>query len=155
MDIEIFWDAANHRGDIAVLNGDLATDHDIKTAILISLFSDRRAEDDDPLPDASASKRGWWGDALGGAGEGRRIGSRLWLLAREKQLSEVVAKAKEYAQEALLWLVEDGVVDSVQVDAQIVRQGWLGLGVTVTRPKKSPAKYRFDFAWSNINQGRM
>lgn len=155
MDIEIFWDALNHRGDIAIANGDLVADHDLKTAILISLFTDRRAEDDDPLPDASSSKRGWWGDALGGAGEGRRIGSRLWLLAREKQLPEVVAKAKEYAQESLLWLIQDGIVESVVVDAQIVGQGWLGLAIMVTRPRGAPAKFRFDFAWSNINQGRM
>ncbi len=154
MDIALFWDSAEHRADIAVAAGDVVMDVGLQTAVIISLFSDRRAEDDDKLPDQTASRRGWWGDALDESGEGRRIGSRLWLLGREKQLPEIVAKAKEYAAESLKWLVDDGVASDVQVDAKIVAQGVLGLSIQIFRPKTDPAKFAYSFAWSKINQVR-
>ncbi|SNT29076.1 Mu-like prophage protein gp46 [Noviherbaspirillum humi] len=154
MDIELFWNGPGARADIGFAGGDVACDHDIKTAVLLSLFTDRRAEGDDALPDPAASRRGWWGDALDGVGAGRRIGSRLWLLGREKQLPEIVARAREYAQEALQWLVDDGVASRVTVDAQIVAPGVLGLAVTVIRERRAPQKFRFEFAWTDANQVR-
>jgi phage gp46-like protein len=154
MDIALFWDPARFQADFGFSSGDLASDSDLTTAVIVSLFTDRRAEDDDPLPDPSASRRGWWGDALGAVGNGRRIGSRLWLLSREKQLKEVVNRGREYAGEALQWLVEDGVASRVTVDAQIVQTGMLGLFITIEREKRAPAKYRYEFAWANVNQVR-
>lgn len=144
-DIETFIanDGLGSRFDLRLAGGALAADHDIKTAVLISLFTDRRAEADDVLPDAAASRRGWWGDAL----NTRRIGSRLWLLAREKQLREVLNRAREYADEALAWLVEEGVARRVVVTAEIVRTGWLGLAVEVARERSAPARFRYEFAW--------
>ncbi|MEW6612713.1 MAG: phage GP46 family protein [Pseudomonadota bacterium] len=146
MDIEtfIFNDALGSRCDYQLAGGALAADHDIKTAVLISLFSDRRAEADDPLPDAAGSRRGWWGDAL----TGRRLGSRLWLLSREKQLREVVNRAREYAEEALAWLVEEGVARRVRVSAEILQPGWIALTVLVERNGTAPARYRYEFAWA-------
>jgi phage gp46-like protein len=154
MDIELFWDPQRVRYDFGFSAGDLATDHDIKTAVIISLFTDRRAQDDDALPDPAMSKRGWWGDAFGAMGTGRQIGSRLWLLSREKQIKEVQSRAREYAVEALKWLVDDGVASNVTVDAQVVQTGMLGLVVVIEREKRPPARYRFEFAWTNINQVR-
>ena len=130
--------------------GALADDHDIKTAVLISLFTDRRAEEDDPLPEAAASKRGWWGDAL----SGRRIGSRLWLLSREKQLREVLLRAREYAEESLAWLVADGIARRVTVFAEAVRPGWIALGIAVERKTATPDRYRFEFAWQGVTSVR-
>ncbi len=144
-DIEtfIFSDALGSRFDMQIDAGALASDHDIKTAVLISLFTDRRAESDDVLPDAAGSRRGWWGDAL----NSRRIGSRLWLLSREKQLREVVNRAKEYTEEALAWLVEEGVARRVVVSAEMLQQGWIALSVQVDRNNNAPARYRYEFAW--------
>lgn len=77
---------------------DLQGDDGLMTAVIISLFTDARAHDDDPLPDervgVSSDRRGWWGDCLPDA-QGEQtlesIGSRLWLLWREKDLDSVVA----------------------------------------------------------------
>jgi phage gp46-like protein len=152
MDIELFLDGIVIQSlDFSMEGSDLAMQHDLKTAVLISLFSDRRAEDDDALPDAAASKRGWWGDALGGVGAGRRIGSRLWLLSREKQLQEVVNRAREYCEEALAWLVEDKVVQSVTAEAEIVKTGLLGIRIVFDRNRATPWKLRFEFAWNEMN----
>jgi phage gp46-like protein len=132
--------------DFSISAPGLESDDGLESAIIISLFTDRRADEDDPLPEPNADRRGWWGDAYPEIDQDK-IGSKLWLLSREKQLQSVVNRAREYAREALAWLVEDGIVSRVQVEAEIVRQGVLGLGVTITRPAQAVQKYRFDLFW--------
>lgn len=156
MDIELFvlQSDSGVRLDFAVNEHDLSGDHDLKTAVLVSLFTDRRAEDDDVLPEEGASKRGWWADVFGVVGDGRRIGSRLWLLQREKQLNEVVNRAREYCKEALQWLVDDGVASDVIIDAEVVADGVLGIRVAIHRDKSTPNKFRFDYAWTGMESVR-
>lgn len=102
--------------DWAIIAGDLATDDGLDTAIALSLWTDRLANADDEIPDGSGDRRGWWGDAylpplLDGTAD--RIGSRLWLLARALQTLDTAQRAQTYCQEALQWLVDDGVAVSV------------------------------------------
>jgi phage gp46-like protein len=123
----------------------LEEDDGLKTAVIISLFTDRRANADDALPSGD-DRRGWWGDTLADV-SGDKIGSRLWLLNREKQLSSVLVRAREYAIEALQWLVEDGAARSINATADIVRQGVLGLTIEIARPNGTVAKYSFDNFW--------
>ena len=143
-DLAIRWRPELMGGDLALDGVGLATDDGLRTAIIISLFTDARAEPDDPLP-ADAERRGWWGDALPQI-EGDRIGSRLWLLRREKRLPAALDRARGYAAEALAWLVEDGVAAQVGVEAEAIGPATLGLGVVVTRPG-GPGRQRFDFVW--------
>lgn len=143
-DVRIAWKGTT--GDLALAGFDLERDDGLQTAVLVSLFSDRRAEIDDVLPGAADDRRGWWGDEFLDT-PGDRIGSRLWLLGREKQLASVVERAREYAVEALQWLVEDGVAARVDVAAEIVRAGMLGLHVRILRPDRSRVEYRFDHVW--------
>lgn len=123
----------------------LTTDEGLETSVIISLLTDRRARNDDELPSGD-DKRGWWGDALA-AEEGDEIGSRLWLLSREKQMRSVLLRAREYAEEALQWMVDDGVASSVNVAAEIVRTGVLGLSVEIVRPARPPVMFRFEKFW--------
>jgi phage gp46-like protein len=143
-DIRTYW--INNAGQWQVSPPGLAEDDGLETAVIISLFTDRRAEPDDVLPDNSNDPRGWWADQFSDV-DGDLIGSRLWLLSREKQLSDVLSRAQEYAEEALAWMVEDGVADSVAAQAVIVRDGLLGLTVQIFRPTGTPAKFRFELFW--------
>ena len=63
-------------------------------AVIISLFTWRRARPDDDLP--GDLRMGWWGDSVPEI-PNDRIGSRLWLLSRAKLTVETVARAREYA----------------------------------------------------------
>ncbi len=118
----------------STFGGDLLGDNGLLTAVILSLFTDARAHADDPLPDERvgipSDLRGWWGDCLG-VDETRpfSLGSRLWLLSREKELPVVVARAQEYAQEALNWLVEEGRTNKLVVSANHVASAYLGLSV--------------------------
>lgn len=146
-DAALIWDAQAASADIALLDGDLTTEAGLNTAVIISLFSDRRAREDDVLPQADADRRGWWGD--GASADGDEIGSRLWLLAREKRLPIVLAKAREYSAEALAWLVRDGVASEVEVETSATDQGWLAIAVFITRPG-GPRRQRFDYVWRGV-----
>ncbi len=148
-DLALSWDEALAQADLTLAGGDLLLDGGLKSAVIVSLFSDRRAEADDVLPDAGGDRRGWWGDVRAQDGRGR-IGSRLWLLEREKRTPETIARAREYAQEALAWLVEDRVARRVEVTAEATPEGWLALGVVIERPE-GPDRDRFDFVWRGLS----
>ena len=120
-DIKINWSDSLLEGDFTFDESiqDFESDEGLETAVIISLFSDRRAADDDILPDENnPNKRGWWGDLVS---ERDQIGSRLWLLDRSKTTSDILVKAKQYAEEALKWMVDDGVAAKIVVETE--RQG--------------------------------
>ena len=136
--------------DLALIGGDLASDDGLRTAVLISLFTDARARADDPLPEPDADRRGWWGDC-GNADPNDRTGSRLWLLARAKAVPATAQRARDYAREALAWMIEDGIATSVEVEATValVNAGRataaLLIRVTIVRP--SGARIAIDYLW--------
>jgi phage gp46-like protein len=139
--------------DVTVIDG-LDEDEGIETAVVLSLFTDRRAQPGDPLPvnaqlAGTPDRRGWWGDTFPNV-PGDRIGSRLWLLNREKEMPAVLARAREYAMEALQWLIEDGIARSVNVTAEVVRRGVLGLAIEIVRSDKPVAQYRFEHFWNDV-----
>ncbi|MDR1308634.1 MAG: phage GP46 family protein [Deltaproteobacteria bacterium] len=117
--------------DLSIVDGDLLGDEGLASAITVSLFTDRLAREDDPLPGAmpgqKADRRGWWGDLGRDDGRSSPIGSRLWLLDREKELPETVNRAREYAAEALAWL--EALGGSYTVEARDERPGRLALDV--------------------------
>lgn len=122
--------------DLQLAGGDLMTDDSLLTAVVVSLFTDRQAEPGDELPAGGTDRKGWWADATlpaTAAGGRDKIGSRLWLLGREKQLPAVLARAQAYAEEALAWLVEGGHVQAVSVSASAPARGVLLLSVRLRR----------------------
>ena len=104
---------------------DYSGGNEVLTNIIVSLFTDARASNDDILPDGATDKRGWWGDSF----RDKKIGSRLWLLSREKQLSSVLKRAQEYAEESLAWMIKARLIKSVSVTATNPSNGVLMLTV--------------------------
>ena len=143
MDVALVYDPQAKAFDLAIAEGDLAADSSLETAVLLSLYTDRRALDEDELPDGGTDRRGWWADAYGD----RQIGSRLWLLSREKELDSVLRRAEEYASEALAWLTEDEIAASVEVEAIHLRRGVLQLIVRIQRGEGSALERRYDYVW--------
>ncbi len=145
-DIRTIYTPEKMTFDWAIAGAGLEEDDGLETAVLLSLFTDRRAAEDDPLPGAQDDRRGWWADQYLD-NEGDKIGSRLWLIAREKQTTGVLVRAQEYAEEALAWLVQDGLARSVAATAEIVRAGVLGLTVEIARADGRASRYRFETFW--------
>lgn len=151
-DIALIFDPDSQTADLAIAGGGLATDDGLLTAMIISIFTDARARDDDPLPFAGADRRGWWGD-IGNDDPNDRIGSRLWLMAREKLTEATATRVRDMVREALAWLVEDGVVRDLTVETELrppsatFPEGALAFLVTLSRPD-GPARERYDFVWA-------
>jgi phage gp46-like protein len=114
--------------DIALARGDLVLDTGLGSAVLRSVFTDRRATAEELARVGTADPRGWWGED-----PSDRWGSGLWLLAREVQTAETLARAREYVRAALRWLIDDGVAQSVEVAASYPASGELRLEVRVIR----------------------
>ncbi|WP_137860804.1 phage GP46 family protein [Variovorax sp. 3P27G3] len=145
MDAELFYGCGPEAcADVRIACGDLVAVNELSTAVFISLFTDRRANEDDVLPDGT-DPRGWWADAM----EGQRIGSRLWLLERARNLPEVMHLAEEYALEALAWLIEDRVAKKVTATAAAVGgcKNVLALTVQIFKPDGRGLQWKFRYAW--------
>ncbi|MCW8918902.1 MAG: phage GP46 family protein [Gammaproteobacteria bacterium] len=114
--------------DVILSATGLAEDDGLSAAVIVSLFTDAVARPKDALPDGSTDRRGWWGNSFV-----RQIGdiegSRLWLLSREKVSRETMARAEQYAREALRWLLDDGIARSV--DVSVDRHGLDGISIRV------------------------
>lgn len=132
---------------MAQARNDVEPEDGLETAVLISLFSDRRAGESDVLPDGTSDRRGWWGDAVTDV-DGDQVGSHLWLLSRSTLTPSTVARAQQYAQEALAWLVQDQVASKVDVVASNPEPGLLVWDITIHRPEVSPVTYRYARAWA-------
>ncbi len=144
MDLALTYSPALDAFDVSIdaLNADLRREETFTTAVVLSLMIDRLAEPGDVAP--GADRRGWWADAFAESGD--RHGSRLWLMGREKQLDATVERAKLYIEEALQWLIDDGVATSVAATVFVPRRAWLVADVAITL---DGASRRFRFEWSD------
>lgn len=149
-DLALIWSEQLGSADLAVIGTDLATDEGLKTAVELSLFLDRRAEDDDVPPSGDPNdRRGWWGDEFATV-EGDRYGSRLWMLDRAASTHENALAAKQYCEEALQWLLDDRVASAVDVVTEATRER-LSIAVTLRRPGKDPISLRYAARWDAMN----
>lgn len=120
----------------------------LQRAVIISLFTWGRAKPDDALP--GNERMGWWGDSYA-ATEGDRIGSRLWLLARAKITPQTPMQAKQYAEDALAWLITDGLASQVLVEAERQGQSQIALRCVIVRGSAPNLDIRFNNVWSAFN----
>lgn len=98
-------------------------------AVLISLFTWRRAAADDALDDEE--RFGWWGDSFPTVADDR-IGSRLWLLRRVKLTHQTQGDAEFYARQALQWLIDDGHVSAIDIRTERLDAQRLNLRTVLT-----------------------
>ncbi|WP_150721666.1 phage GP46 family protein [Pandoraea capi] len=143
MDTSTVWDSAANRGDWVLDGASLETGNDVTTALLISLFTDRMADIDDIIPDGTTDPRGWWGDDAN-AGS---IGSRLWLLFREKQTKETLQRAYDYIVEAIQWMIDDKVVARFDINVSWIARGQMGAQITAYKQDGAIVPNTFTWAW--------
>ena len=120
----------------------------LRRAVTISLFSWRRANDDDDLDDSD--RQGWWGDSVPTV-PGDQIGSRLWLLRRRSLVPDTFKDAKDYADEALAWMVADGIVASVTVTVERYGINGMRMSVLTVEANGEALELAFEDTWSLIN----
>lgn len=127
-----------------------ALESGLHTSVCLSLYTDARAGNDDRLPFGTTDRRGWVGDAftpnldkrIGG------MGSRLWLNYYNISTPEVIEAQRFAAYESLLWLVTTGVIDTIDVQANVVNHDatdLLALHIIMSRDNQNEPIY--DAVW--------
>lgn len=131
------WDPVNNWGTWTEAKptepqnkGGLQARHALATAILLSLFTWKRAAPYEMKNDPDADPQGWWGDAID-LGEGEApLGSKLHLLLRGRADQATGRLAVAYALEALQPIVDQGAVARFDVNYVLDEvKGLLGLAV--------------------------
>ncbi|MBI2769983.1 MAG: phage GP46 family protein [Burkholderiales bacterium] len=137
--------------DIAVDvgTGDFVREDTLVTAMMLSLFLDSLAQEHEVAP--GADRRGWWADvfspANADAAREDSTGSRLWLLAREKQLPVTQARLQAYLHQALQWMVDDGLITGKDVTVFIPRTNWYA---AIVELHLNGSSRRFRFEWNAL-----
>lgn len=116
-------------------------------AVVISLFTHRRADPDDNAD----VPMGWWGDTWPMVANDR-YGSKLWLLQRSKLTNALVNTVRTYIRESLQWMLDDGVVFRIDIDIQRTGINELGNSIVLWR-RDGPVTISFNDFWSVIANG--
>ena len=125
-DIRIAFDGRELRGDFVLGALDLETGDELRSAILVSLFTDPN----------------WWANAY----EPDPWGCRLLELRWAKHSNDTLLRARDYCRQALAWLVEDDVASAVDV-ATAWQGSALLIGIVVTQ---ATGVSRFSFVWEGV-----
>ncbi|MCK6928850.1 phage GP46 family protein [Enterobacter roggenkampii] len=116
-------------------------------AVVISLFTYRRADPDDNAD----VPMGWWGDTWPAVASDR-YGSKLWLLQRSKLTNALVNTVRTYLREALQWMLDDGVVSRIDIEIQRTGINELGNKIILWH-RDGPVTISFNELWSVITNG--
>jgi len=131
----------------SMLNGDIQMGGDLYTAVLLSLFTWATAQEGDLPP--GRDKQGWWADSYSSI-PGDVTGSRLYLLRNAKLTIDTVNRAKQYAQEALQWMIDDGVCSDVVVIAERAGINQLSMSVSIYKNDGSKVVFDFNNIWAYV-----
>ncbi|HCU26114.1 MAG TPA: hypothetical protein DF383_13950 [Deltaproteobacteria bacterium] len=76
------------------------------------------------------------------------MGSKLWTLKREKITPDLLDRAKKYCEEALAWLAQDRIAESITVFVERANLYQISIGIEMKRPHDDRIKYRYGFIWN-------
>jgi phage gp46-like protein len=138
--------------------GQLDDTEQLQTAVIIAVGTDRRANDDDILPDPrSDDRRGWWGDLKADTiWGGWPIGSRLWLLARAKitdskaREGATTNRVETYLRECLQPFLDNRVASRMAVSATRTGLNSISASVTLYRGPTPAIALQFQDFWTEI-----
>ena len=125
-------------------NGDFQTVAGFDTALLMSIYCERRASASQ-VPDVSR-RRGWIGNEDGEI-EGFEIGSLVWLYYQARAISATANGIDSAAREGLQWLLDDGYANRIDVKSDVYADSVL-LDVTISIVNKPVETRNFEL-WQN------
>ncbi len=142
-DIRFFYDGTT-AADMRLEGVDVIRDAGFETSVLISLLTDARAGVEDVLPHGGDDLRGWWADEFLES----PFPSKLWLLSRSKMTPQVLADGKQYAEQALEWMIEDGIAESVEVlTARGENVNQMNFTITIYRSTGTTVFFKWFINW--------
>ena len=123
-------------------DGDLRTDDFFDTSLIVSLFTDARANASEVVE--PQLRRGWIGNEFT---PGFEMGSKLWLFHQARLTTDTTNRMVTVTQESLQWLIDQNYAIEVETEVAFDTQRVL-LDVTITRPSSKVDKRLFEL-WDN------
>jgi len=123
-------------------NGDIESADSFDTAILTSIFAERRANESEVLQ--AFMRRGWIGNE---STPGFEIGSKIWLYEQARMTRTVLNGITTSATQSLQWLIDSGYALSVKVETNLTTTG-VRLDIVIYRPN-SEVEHRYYTLWDN------
>lgn len=115
--------------DVVIESGDFKNEPGFDTAILVSLFTDARADETQVL--LPENRRGWIGNLVSEVPD-RQLGGYLWLTEQRRLNQDTVNEVIDYARKSLEWLVEDNAAIKIEVTGEIYPLRGIGLNIVIT-----------------------
>jgi phage gp46-like protein len=145
--------------DWSLLNdGTLDDTQALATAIIVALGTDRLADPSDLLPDPDSSdRRGWWADYDADiVWDGWPIGSRLWLLQRDKiegsgsRRGATTVRVEHYIREAIQPFLDRRIGSAMYVEATRVGKERIDALVRIYRGPITEIELRYQILWEGM-----
>lgn len=120
-------------------NGDIKTADMFDTAVLMSIFCERRASSSE-VPNSN-QRRGWIGNES--YDDGFENGSKFWLYEQARMTRTMLNGVETAIANGLRWFIEDGIATDITVAAE-----FNGLTVEIKRPNSNVDKRYYEL-WNN------
>lgn len=132
---------------------------ELADAVAVAFGTDRLADASDILPDPNDDdRRGWWGDLDASLlYDGWPIGSRLWLLAREKitdaaaKRGSTIGRIEAYLREAMQPFIDRRIASRMQMNVTRTGIEQIDAQVTLYRGPAQIVDLRYTPLWDQIS----
>ena len=128
---------------MAFENGDLQLGKSLENAVIVSIGSDSRIAE--KKFSGKLADDGWWGEP---SFENDLWGSRLFTILKRKKDGNALLLAEHYVKKSLQWMIDDGVVESVDVDVGYDNASLL-LNISLSK-KSEKETFKYEFAWNEV-----
>ena len=105
-------------GEITLINGSAETTEGLFTAVYISLLG-----------------AAWWGNAISETPE--KLNSELIAIMSEPLTNKARLNTIEAIKDALQWLLDEGIANSIEVEAEIPNPSRLNLRIIIEEPDRT------------------
>jgi phage gp46-like protein len=139
-------------------DGTLDDTQALATAVVVALGTDGLAGINDTLPDPdSTDRRGWWGDLdAQEIWDGWPIGTRLWLLTRDKivgpeaRQGATIVRVEQYIREAIQPFIDRRIGSRMAVEATRVGDEQIDALVRIYRGPMLEVELRYAILWDGV-----
>lgn len=107
-------------GEIEVINMEVTVDNGLDTSVYISLFTHNN----------------WWAGFYG---------SDLYKIKKNSQENRLIAK--QYIQQSLQWMIDEGVAESVTVELSSILQNGFTYDIIIQEPEQTTT-YKYSENWN-------
>lgn len=121
--------------------GDIATTGSLESAVIISLFTDKRAPE---TWTRTEDKRGW---CLHDADDEYEMGSLLWTLwyIPTQTTDDYTNLVKGMVEDSLRWLIDENIVQTIDVTVTMVTTDACQITINLIQPTESS---QYSYMWS-------